>query len=433
MLIDLSITNFKSIKDRVTFTMLPSGRIKNSEHCESLYFNDNYKISLIKSSLIYGGNASGKSNFLMAFAALIFLVKNSSDFKLDQNIAPYEPYKLDINSKESPIIFEIDFLSNNLTRYKYKIEFSSNEFVNEALYFYPHGQKAKLFVREKGKKISYGDYFKGTKKIEVLPNQLILSKAGKDPIESLQEPYRFFSRHIYCHIIHDTEYDEVLIHSFSKIIANKDNSNLRENINKLLCASDSGIKAINIKEVKEDDFRFPDDLTDKEKKEIVEKYKFRIKTEHDLYSNNDKIGTEFFDLFEESTGTIKLLALGGLILEALEDGTTIVIDELDKSLHPLLTRMLINIFNSNTNNPNNAQLIFATHDISLIDQSLLRRDQIWFTEKDEYGKTGLYPLSDFTGISKVRTLDNWYMNGRFGGIPNLKRYILNLEFSSEKN
>ena len=125
--------------------------------------------------------------------------------------------------------------------------------------------------------------------------------------------------------------------------------------------------------------------------------------------------------------------VSSIIIDALEDGSVIIIDELDKSLHPLLTKMLISLFGSKRNNPHNAQLIFATHDISLIDQDLLRRDQIWLTEKKAEGMTHLYPLSDFSGISKVRPLDNWYMHGRFGAIPNIKKFMLNMEFADAQD
>jgi len=390
-------------------------------------------MNLLKSTLIYGGNASGKSNLLKAFAALINLVKNSVDYKLDQKIEFFEPFKLDTSTRYIPIEFEIDFLSKDQIKYKYKIIYNSNKILHESLFFYPLGQKAKLFIREKNGKITYGEYFKGVKKHKILPNQLLLSKAGKEPIESLQEPYRFFSKYIFCNVVLDNDFDKVLINSFSILMGKEKKSKFRKNVNKLLCASDFGIKSLSITELKENDFKFPKEMSDLDRKKIVSQYKYRIKVDHPLYSKETQIGTETFDLFEESNGTIKLLAVGGLILDALEDGSTIIIDELDKSLHPLLTRMLISLFNTNRNNPNNAQLIFVTHDISIIDPQLLRRDQIWFTEKNFFGATKIFPLSDFTGISKVRTLDNWYINGRFGGIPNLKQSLLNLELTYEKN
>lgn len=431
MLIDFTVANFRSIKDQINFTMLPSGRIKETDHQESLISIPNQRFNLVKSTLIYGGNASGKSNFLTAFAALIYLVKNSADFKLDEKIAAYEPFRLDTETIKMPVEFDIHFLSKDLIRYKYSIKYNSKEILEENLYFFPQGQKSKIF--ERNSKIEYGDRFTGKKRYDLLPNQLFLSKAGVEPIEILKPAYRFFSLYIFSSIIHDTDYDQALINSFTNIIAQGKDSLIAENINKLLCASDSGINSIEIKELEAEDFKLPAELSEKERKRIVEKYKYTIKTKHKLYTNEKEAGLESFDLSEESTGTIKLLAVGGLILEALEEGQTIIIDELDKSLHPLLTRMLIQIFNTKANNPNNSQLIFATHDISLIDSMLLRRDQIWLTEKNNRGVSELFPLSDFTGISKVRTLNTWYINGRFGGIPSLKHHLLNLEFKNEEN
>ena len=432
MLIEFSVTNFRSIKDKVTFTMLPSGKIKESDHEENLFSEDKYNLKLLKSSLIYGGNASGKSNFLWAFQAITYLVGKSIDFKLDEEIGPYEPFKLDQESNNFPVEFTIDFITRRNNRYIYTIRFNSKEFLHESLYFFPEKHKNKLFKRENSE-ISYGDYFKGLRKFKLLPNQLLLSKAGKEPIEPLKEPYRFFDEHIFCNIYDNISWDDAVISTYTELMVKEKDSFFRDNMNKLLCASDSGIKSLNIKKLDEKQIKLPEYISDEEKKDIINRLKFRIKTEHGVFSERKQIRTELFDLSEESAGTQKLLVIGNLMLDALRDGTTIIIDELDKSLHPLLTRMLINLFNSNQNNPNNAQLIFATHDITLIDQDLLRRDQIWLTEKDIYGGTELYPLSDYTGISKVRKLNDWYMTGRFGGVPKLKDFVLNFNINHEKN
>lgn len=429
MLIEFAITNFRSIKEKQVFSMLPAGKIKTDDNPSNLTNSETspYNLSVLKSSIIYGANASGKSNLLRAITAIKFLVENSINLKIDEKIKPYEPFKLNLTNKTRPVDFEIDFIANR-KRYSYKISFTDKEFVYESLFFYPHNQKSKLFVREINKPISYGGYFKGSKSFELLNNQLLLSKAGTMNIEPLQDCYRFFSKYLYCSIIHDTDYDKLLINMLAKMLADKIPSVTCKNLDKLLHVADTGITSIASKERSSDEFTFPKDLSDEDRKKIVEKYKHSIKTTHKLYDGSKVTGVESFDLREESTGTIKLLVLGGIILDALSDGTTVVVDELDKSLHPLLTRLLIKLFNSERNNPKNAQLIFASHDISLIDQELFRRDQIWLTEKDEFGSTRIYPMSDFTGISKVKPLEDWYLRGRFGGIPDIKEFELDLEF-----
>lgn len=430
MLIEFAITNFRSIKEKQVFSMLPAAKIKTNDNPSNLTNSETspYNLSVLKSSIIYGANASGKSNLLRAITVLKILVLNSINNKLDEKIKPYEPFRLDVTNKTQPVDFEIDFIANR-KRYNYKISFSDKEFVYEALFFYPYNQKSKLFVREANKPISYGSYFKGSKSFELLNNQLLLSKAGTMSIEPLQDCYRFFSKSLYCSIIHDTQYDALLIDLLAKMLAEKQSTAATlNNLNKLLRVADTGITSIISKERNVDAFKFPKDLLDEERKKIVEKYKHSITTKHKLYYGSKETGEELFDLNEESTGTIKLLALGRMILDALKNGATVIVDELDKSLHPLLTRLLIKLFNSEKNNPNNAQLIFASHDISLIDQKLFRRDQIWLTEKDDFGSSRIYPMSDFTGISKVRPLEDWYLRGRFGGIPEIKEFELDLEF-----
>jgi len=433
MLIEIAVTNFRSIKDRQVFSMMPSGKIKPDELSDNVIPGESnpYKISLLKSSIFYGANASGKSNFLRAIKAIEYLVKNSIDYKLDERIEPYEPFKLNEMNKRQSVEFEIDFIAKDNIRYLYKIIFNATEFIHESLYSYPQGKKTKLFIREKNSPISYGDYFKGERKQQLLNNQLLLSKAGTSPIESLKEAYLFFAKYLFCNIFVDSKFDDKVISNYTKIIAEKKKDYLFKNFNKLLALADTGIDSFTIKEFSPNEFEFPADFPDDVKKRILEDNKYGIKTIHKLYRNEGIIGEEAFELDDESAGTKKLIGVGTLILDALFDGSTIIIDELDKSLHPLLTRMLIKLFHSPKTNPYQAQLIFATHDISLIDISLFRRDQIWFTEKDDYGATQIYPLSDFTGISKVKPLENWYLRGRFGGVPVLGDFDLDLEFPDE--
>jgi len=133
--------------------------------------------------------------------------------------------------------------------------------------------------------------------------------------------------------------------AFSNLLSKPDN-HINSNFNKLIRAADTEIVEIRTKEHDEKDFKFPEDMPDEDKKEVIERFKNRIKAVHNIYDGEEIIGEEIFDITEESTGTKKLLVVGGLILDALQDGTTIIIDELDKSLHPLLTQMLIRLFNS---------------------------------------------------------------------------------------
>ena len=246
MLIEFEVANFRSIKDKQIFSMLPSGRVRFSELPNNIISEEKYGISLISSSVVYGANASGKSNLLSAFAALRYLVMNSINYKLDDNIEPYEPFVLDFDHQSEPVEFKIDFIGNDNIRYQYIIVYDKTKFLTESLHFYPQNQKAKLFVKEYDKPISYGDYFKGNKRNHVLPNQLLLSNAGLVPTKSLEIPYRFFKNKLFCKILHDTEYDDVLIETFTRLMAEEKGSFLKRNIKQLLSVADTNINDLEI-------------------------------------------------------------------------------------------------------------------------------------------------------------------------------------------
>ncbi len=437
MLIEFSVSNFKSIKESKSLKLASSKKFSSNELEDNITLPDEfYKVSIVKSAVLFGGNASGKSNMLKAIQALSFLVEHSMNFKLDEKIELYSPFKLSAKNKANPTNFNILFIAKNNIKYFYNIEFNATQFLKEELYFYPQTEKPRktlVFRRTLGEQTEFGTYYEGTKVIEVYDNQLILSQVATRPIKSLIAPFRFFSKYLFCSTIHDTRYDDAIIQSFTKLL-NEQSSAFKANINKLIRAADTGILEIRTKEHKEEAFKFPEDIPQKVKEELIERFRHRIKTVHNVYEDgneNEKIiGEELFDITEESTGTIKLLVVGGLILDALEYGSTIIIDELDKSLHPLVSAMLIQLFNSPENNPNNAQLIFATHDISLINRNLFRLDQIYFAEKDFKGISNYYRLSDFTNLSKVAPLSKWYLLGRFGATPMIDEYELSLDLDN---
>lgn len=427
MILEFRIKNFRSIRDEQIFSMVSEARVK--ELADNTFKADS-KIDVLKSSIIYGRNGSGKSNLLLAFQALIFMVSQSGDFKVGKPIPPYEPFKLDPDCKNEPTEMAIDFITRNNVRYLYSFSYNREEILSERLYFYPRSQPAKLFERDKGV-ITYGEYFTGKKKqFEelLLENQLYLSKAGKSRITSLHEAYAFLTESIYTSTFHDTAYDNVLINIFTNRIGREEIPNFKENISKLLRVADTGIKSLDAKELSIDEKKLPEYMTDLEKKKIVEKHKYRIKTRHSYFEGGKESGEVEFDLMDESAGTIKLLAIGGLVLEALNDGQTLIIDELDKSLHPKLTELVIRMFHNSRTNPKNAQLIFATHDVSLLDNSMFRRDQVWIAEKENDGNSIFYSLSDISGVRKDTPFDKWYMSGRFRGIPLINELELDLDF-----
>lgn len=424
MILSLKIENFRSIKEVLTVNLTTEKRLKESDLPQNSFIENNSE--LLKSLLIYGRNASGKSNVLLAIKALQFLVMNSDNFKHDMAIPPYEPFKFDTAYCKKPVYFEIDCISyETKTKFKYVVSFDKKNIVFEGLYVYPEGIKSKLYERNLSS-ITYGDYYKGTKKIiedDLLPNQLFLSKSSTSKVKYLDDCYLYFKNYIFISTIHDADYDNSIIRAFSESLT-KDNK-LKNNLLELLKAADTSINDFSIKE-NDKELKFPSTIPEEFKNQLIDKFKYEVYTNHTLFESGVEIGQEVLSLENESHGTKKLFAIGTVILAALEDGGVLIIDELDKGLHPLISKLLINLFNSKNNNPNNAQLIFATHDSALLDLDSLRRDQISFVDKAYEGHSIFFKLSDIKGIRRDIPIDKWYLSGRFKAIPVINE--VNLKF-----
>jgi len=414
MLVRFIVENFRSLRDRIELNITKSalkGHAGNYfEHQDSRF---------LATTIIYGANASGKSGFLRAFQALAFLVLNSADFKLDKGIAPYEPFLLDEDNQNNPVNFEIEFVSNDI-RYSYLVSYSRKEIEAEELNVHNGNYKSLLFSREKGKDIKFGDSYRGGKKtIErmTLPNQLFLSKAVENNVEVLLDAYRFFDNKLKVYPILEGFAEEDLKRLYAKRLAEDANSSFSRKFNALICALDTGIAQVSAEEANEEMFRFPANIPDEVKAGFLDRYKYDIKTYHKVYKGGMHVGQKAFDVIEESSGTKNLFALGGVIIEALEHGHVLIVDELEKNLHPDITTFLIRLFHRPDINRNNAQLIFATHDITQLSHDTFRRDQVWFVEKDEFGASSMFRCSDIEGVRSDTPLDKWYIAGRLGATP----------------
>jgi AAA15 family ATPase/GTPase len=418
MLIDFAITNYRSIKDRQVFSMLTAGKVKElPDNVAKIDKN----INLLKSAVIYGRNASGKSNFLEAFYALRNMVDEPSEFRMNGALAFYEPFKLEANNLKMPVEFEINFIAENKIKYNYHISFLEDKIVNESLYYFPNKVKAKLFIREAGKPIDFSDVIKGNKKqIEeyLYPHQLFLSMVGTYKIEQLIIPYQYFEKSI---LLFDNgkDFSENLV----SIVESDKAPFYKENLTKLLHIADTGIEGLVINKSKK---------TNSNPLSQLKVYEYEISTKHTFRKDGKKMNDIYMQLEEESEGTIKLLAIGGFILDALNNGSVFIIDELEKCLHPKLTRTLIYMFNNPKTNPKNAQLIFATHDVSLLSNEIFRRDQIWFTDKEANGETILYSLSDLKEVRNTVAYEKYYMRGTFGATPVINEYDLNFKFEEDE-
>jgi len=414
MIKSASIQNFRSIKDLIALDFSKSNRKKGGL---SNYISIS-NIEIATSSVIYGANASGKSNLLRAFKALEYLVLNSAKFAPDEKLGPFEPFRLAKGFDKKMVNIELEFFIDQI-RYIYSLVFGEKLIVQEKLLFFPMGKEATLFNRVKGKEIQFGEYFKGEKKtIEklTLPNQLFLSKAAENNAESALPVFHFFKNRIKVYPFLNQYYESGLERFYAKRLADEPESPFAKKLNALICALDTGINSISAKETDWNSVKFPDNMPDNIRKKIQEDFKYEIKTVHELFDENNKSsGLIDFDIDEESTGTRSLLSIGGIIIDALEKGSVLVIDEFEKNLHPIITSYLIKLFNEKIFNPKNAQLIFATHDLTQLNEELFNRDQVWFTQKNEFGATELIRCSDIKGLRLNAPLDKWYVAGRLGG------------------
>jgi len=427
MVIDFSFSNFRSFKDKTDFTLKADSIKSKIDNTFEVDFTSGSSVSLLKTAVVYGANASGKSNFIKAFFAFTWLIKNSHKFELSkQQIECYEPFELDVKTQNSPVNFKISFVID-ATKFDYEISFDKQKIVSEKLDFSPKGQTSNLFERIMSNHNEYDIVELGKNLIDkripkkVFKNQLYLSKFGVDiPHDQLTSVYRYLTNISVWNASNKFTIND-LYKEISALISQPEKEKYKNRLSKLIRISDTKIESISSKELKREDFQLPEELPE----EIVDKFyeinKIRTFSYHKVFDGKNEKGTKEFDFnAKESTGTIVLFALGGKILQTLESGGVIVFDELDNSLHPKLCKFLIRLFNSKISNPKNAQLIFATHEVTLLDKDVFRKDQIWFAQKSKFGCSELYCANEFEGVRDNTNFELWYRTGKFGGNPKIK-------------
>lgn len=414
MLSKIAISNFRSIKNRIEFSFEATSF---KEHYNNLVEVGSKK--LLKSSVIYGANASGKSNILMAFSAIDFLVLKSAKFEPNEEIQPYEPYLLDKSTINQPVKFELEFYVEGVF-YTFFLEFTKSEITREELLYRPKRQPSLIYSRIGSSPISFGEYYKGDRKSiakKLLPNQLFLSKAVLDNVQILIPVFNFFKEKLAPYPFFEDFHESRIQQLYAERLADPNDIEFNEKFNRIICALDTGLSKVKSEVIDWGKSPLPDDIPVAVAEKIKDDYKYRIKAIHNLYENNTIVGEIAFDKSEESKGTQSLFMLTGIILDAFEDGTVLVVDEFEKNLHPHITKSLIKLFHNPSINDKNAQLIFATHDLSQLDSDIFRRDQIWFTEKNERGETDLFSMADISGVRTNVPYDKWYDSGKFGATP----------------
>ncbi len=421
MLLEFSVTNYRSFREKTTLSMLADEA--KEEHPENIA-TISPKLKVLKSAVIYGANASGKSNFMKALQALRNLILSSTQNKPNQIIKEYEPYLFDTESFNKTTIFEITFLVEQI-RYEYLVSFTKKSIEQEYFYSFPHNRQTTLFERQNNN-THFGESLKGQKKVIAdltAKNQLFLSKAFENNFQQLIPIYHFFNDSFMAIPFLDSWIDSVYIHKIADELIKQQYKPFYNNFKKIIQSFDTGIV----------DFKIIRKKPSIGVSSFIHLSNYKIETSHISYDcKNKEIEETYLSIEEESTGTQKLFVLGGLILRALMNGRVIMIDEFERSIHPHISQFILRMFNDPQINTKNAQLIFATHDTNLLAKSNdLRRDQICLVEKDSYGASELFSLADIEGIRKDTPFEKWYLSGRFGGVPSVQELNFKLNYQAQ--
>ena len=387
MLIEFTVGNFKSFRDKTTFSMI-AANLTSSDPALDL---DNVipvkkDLRLLKSAAVYGANASGKSNLGLALA---FMRRFVLDSAREEHLPPdfgLEPFLLDREGRDNPSFFEMIFLLGGV-QYRYGFEVDQSRVLCEWLFHVPKVKEIALFTREEQEIVARAGFKKGrTLDSKTRPEALYLSVVALLDGMIFRQVQKWFESFAITTGLQDGE-------SLTETLQRWRDPKQKQRIIELIQGLDLGIDGF-----------ISDDQS--------------ITAIHHQQTT-PRGGVRLFSLDIEkhaSQGTRKLIAMAGPLFGVLADGQVMFIDELDARLHPLMTRRIIELFHSPLTNPKGAQLIFATHDTNLLDKSLFRRDQIWFAEKDQEGATHLASLAEYR-VRNDAAFEKNYLEGRYGAIP----------------
>ncbi len=412
MLIEFRVKNFRSLRDEQVLSLVAS-KDKTSQDTHTFSTGLKAAPSLLRSAVIYGANASGKSNLIKALQYMRGVVVESATVIQPGQTYSVQPFRLDAESASKPVEFEITFILGGV-RYQYGFTMTQQRIVSEHLLVYKAFKPQRWFERyfdaEAGKDMyEFGPGLKGPKNLwegATRTNALFLSMAAQLNSEAMRPVFEWFSNGLVI-------FNEQAQLSPQVTIQMLKHTEGRKQICDFLSAADISISDIEVVTRKVPGQAVHLDLVagkTEVRNEEVEENQLR-------FSHVTERGRAEFELMDESSGTRNLLFLTGPVLDILQKGLTLVIDELGTSLHTLLVRELVRLFQNPEVNTGGAQLIFSTHDTSLLDApDLFRRDQVWVVEKDHDQASSLVGLSEFSP-RKNEALGRGYLVGRYGGVP----------------
>lgn len=447
MLIDFSVTNYRSIGEKQTISLVPAP--KQKDHLQNILSQGRYQA--LNAIALYGANGSGKSNLLRAMNVLDRLVHTSARTSSTTRL-PHDPFLLREGWEDRPTQFELSFVIGE-NRYRYGLGFNALRVTEEWLFRKSAGREVSLFERQ-GEVIDVSSGLNGSKRIidaaieATRPNALFLSTCDAFNVEEAKSILQWFQRFSMIDGL-NTEFEEI------RTVELWQNPEYREKIRAYLASLSLNIVDVNVHTKALEDVKLlgeaPPHYRTPFNQSLQEEKNYTVFSQHRMYDAkampSDKIHTWLWDE-RESSGAKKAFQLSGPILWTLANGGVLIIDEIEAQLHPIMTLNTIDAFLDPQSNPHQAQLIFATHDTNLLSYSKLRRDQICFTEKNPWESTEVYALSDFVYFGEKNgnfksekerpdtDKEKRYFEGRYGAIPGLggfQQYLRKAQWLEEVN
>lgn len=422
MLIELKVSNFRSIREEQTFSLVAGNVDKELSACViDRELPGLSGVRFLKGAAIYGANASGKSNVIEAISYVTDFVLRSATKIHPGDPTGAQPFKLDRESANKPSEFEMTFVAEG-DRFVFGFSVTPTRVVEEYLVAYPKGVPQRWYERTyNATKNSYdwskpSTAFKQDKSLQdkTRENSLFLSVGPQFNHAQLTQVFNWFKKSV--RFIHLSA-DAMLHPGFTAELVAKPTHHDR--ILNLLRSADIGVADARIKEteisIEELKKNLPPAILSRLEKDgqIKSQKGIEINLTHKA-DGIEPVALDFED--EESAGTRRFFSLIGPWTDILDNGYTVFVDEIETSLHPILVKELLKLLLCSKNNPKGAQVVFTTHNPILLDGALMRRDQIWFTEKSPAGATHLYPLTDYQP-RKDEALAKGYLAGRYGAIP----------------
>jgi AAA15 family ATPase/GTPase len=416
MLIEFALENFRSFRGQQRLSLV-AGHAKEMRAENTFQSLARGTPPLLRSCAVYGANAAGKSNLLRGLQQMQSLVLRSANLQQGMPL-PHTPFAFAADSRAAPTEFEVLFVEEGV-RYQFGFSFDAERIHAEWLLAFPLGQTQRLYERrfdaaQQSYDWHFSSGFKGNKKVwqeTTRDNALFLSTAVQLNSERLLPVFRWFQQRLVVIT------DNVAMNQ-NLTLTRLDNPADRQKLMNLLRCADLGIVDVQVRR----DIVAGMPLAEPAAAlgGAMPKPSIEVLSISSLHQSSDDQSMVALPLTEESHGTQRLFNTAGAWLNVLEKGEVLLYDEIDTSLHPLMVRFLVKQFHSAETNPENAQLVFTTHDVSMLeDRELLRRDQVWFADKNDKGESSVYPLTDFSP-RKEESIGKRYLRGSYGAIPLLR-------------